>query len=325
MSPRVLVTGSGGFLGSHVVEALLAEGGAVRALARATNVPSWLAARGAELIVGDLTRFEVQAAACEGCDVVVHAASLVTEVAAADSEYFRVNAEASEALARTAARLGVKRFVFVSSTAVHRPNSGRPLDETTAIDPEDAYGASKAEAERRLAAVAAATGLTLVVVRPSRIYGPRDASLGRIFRAIDRRRFCMVGACDAEVDFIYVTDVVAALCRAATRGRGVYLVGGSERVTLERFFTAIAFALGRRLPRLRLPLRPAMLAAAVIARAYTAVGREPPVAPKRFAFFRNSRVVDASRARMELGYAAMVHLREGVGRTAEWYRGVGWR
>ncbi len=158
MSPRALVTGGGGFLGSHVLEGLLGEGAAVRALARATNVPRWLTERGAEIVVGDVTRSEVQAAACEGCDVVVHAASLVTEVAVPDSEYFRVNAEASEELARMAARCGVKRFVFVSSTSVHRPNSGRPLDEMTAVDPEDAYSRSKAEAERRLAAVAAATG-----------------------------------------------------------------------------------------------------------------------------------------------------------------------
>jgi nucleoside-diphosphate-sugar epimerase len=320
MSFRALVTGSGGFLGSHVVQGLLGEGAAVRALARSANVPRWLAACGAELVVGDMTRSEVQAAACEGCDIVVHAASLVTEVAVPDSEYFRVNAEASEALARTAARRGVKRFVYVSSTSVHRPNSGRPLDETTAVDPEDAYGRSKAEAERRLAAVAAATGLALVIVRPSRIYGPRDASLGRVFRAIDRRRFWMVGPCDAEVDFVYVTDVVAALCRAATRAAGVYLVGGPERVTLERFFIEIAAALGRGLPRFRLPLRGAMLAAAVIARAYTAVGREPPVAPKRFAFFRNSRVVDSSRARLDLGYAPAIRLHEGIARTAAWYR-----
>jgi nucleoside-diphosphate-sugar epimerase len=325
MSPRTLVTGGGGFLGSHVVEALLGEGAAVRALVRATNVSRWLAERGAELVVGDVTHSEVQAAACEGCDVVVHAASLVTEVAVPDSEYFRVNAEASEELARRAAQCGVKRFVFVSSTSVHRPNSGRPLDETTAVDPEDAYGASKADAERRLAVVAAQTGLTLVVVRPSRIYGPRDGSLGRVFRAIDRRRFWMVGPCDAKVDFVYVTDVVAALCHAATRGAGVYLVGGPERVTLERFFTEIAAAFGRGLPRLRLPLRPTMLAAAIIARAYMAVGREPPVAPKRFAFFRNGRVVDASRARRDLGYVPAVHAREGIARTVRWYRETGGR
>jgi nucleoside-diphosphate-sugar epimerase len=67
-----------------------------------------------------------------------------------------------------------------------------------------------------------------------------------------------------------------------------------------------------------------MFAAALIARGFVAIGREPPVAPKRFAFFRNSRVVDDSRARVELGYAPMVDVRDGIARTAAWYREAGW-
>ena len=324
MTRRVVVTGAGGFLGSHVVERLLADGDRVRALVRARNVPSWLTRSGAEVIVGDVTDRALQAALCRDVDVLVHAASLVTEVAVTDAEYFRVNAEASEGLARQAAAAGVSRMVFVGSTSVHRPNTGKALDEQSPVDPEDAYGASKAEAERRLRAVSGETGLTIVVVRPSRIYGPRDTSLARVFRAIARRRFMLVGDCAAEVDFVYVTDVVEALRAAAARGSGIYLVGGPERVSLERFFREVAAALDRRLPSVRLPVRPAVAASAWIARAYAALGREPPVAPKRFAFFRNSRVVDGSRARAELGYRPAIGVRDGVARSARWYREAQW-
>jgi nucleoside-diphosphate-sugar epimerase len=266
----------------------------------------------------------LQASLVRDVDVVVHVASLVTEVAVPDSDYFRVNAEASARLAGRAAAAGVPRFVFVGSTSVHRPNTGKPLDERSPLEPEDAYGASKAEAERRLAAITRETGMKVVVVRPSRIYGPRDGSLGRVFRAIARRRFLLIGDCTAQIDFVYVGDVVEALRAAARHGDGVYLVGGPQRVSLERFFREIAQALGAGLPSLRLPVRPAMFAAALIARAYVAIGREPPVAPKRFAFFRNSRVVDDSRARAELGYAPTIGIREGIARTAGWYREAGW-
>jgi nucleoside-diphosphate-sugar epimerase len=318
---RVLVTGAGGFLGSHVAERLLDAGHSVRALVRPTNVPRWLEARGVELCVGDLTDPRSREAACRGRDAVVHAAALVTEVAVGDEAYFEVNAQASEELARAAARASARRFVFVGSTAVHRPNTGRPLDARTPLEPEDVYGRSKAEAERRLARVA---GLDLVVVRPSRIYGPRDASLLRVFRAIDRRRFFLVGPCRAEVDFVYVSDVVSAVAAALERGSGVYLVGGPERVPVERFFREVAAALGRRLPRLRLPSAPAMLAARLVAAASARLGHEPPIAPKRFAFFRDGRVVDDARARGDLGYCPAVSVREGVERTARWYRGAGW-
>jgi len=322
---RVLVTGAGGFLGSHVVERLLDTGHEVRALARRENVPHWLAKRGAEVFAGDVTDAASRAHACRGCDAVVHAAALVTEVAVPDAEYMRVNAAGSAALARDAARAGARRFVHVGSTSVHRPNTGRALDAETAIEPgDDAYARSKARAEQQLGVVAAETGIELVVVRPSRIYGPRDSSLGRVFRAIDRRRFLLVGPCDAEIDFVYATDVAAALGAAVERGRGVYLVGGPERLSIERFFVEIAAAVGKPLPALRLPLRPAIFASRLVAWAWTRVGREPPVAPKRFAFFANSRVVDNARARADLGYEPAVGVKEGIRETARWYRDAGW-
>src|SRR5262249_49461099 len=154
------------------------------------------------------------------------------------------------------------------------------------FEPQDAYGRSKAAAEIRLTRLAQAQRAELIIMRPSRIYGPRDGSLGRVFRAIARRRLLLLGACTAQNDFVYVDDVVDALARAMTRGAGVYVVGGPERVSIERFFAEIAGALDCRLPSVHLPFAPALIVSAVLARAYAAVGREPPVAPKRLAFFR---------------------------------------
>lgn len=321
---RVLVTGAGGFLGSHVVERLRADGHDVRALVRASNVPPALAALGAEVLVGDVTDPASCAAACRDRDAVVHAAGLVTEVALPDEEYLRVNAGGSAELARAAAAARVRRLVHVGSTAVYRPNAKRPIDESTPFAPEDVYGRSKAEAERRLAEIASGTGLDVVVVRPSRIYGPRDASLVRLFRAIARGRFWMVGRGEAEVDFVHARDVAAALVAALERGQGAYLVGGPERVTIRRFVEEVAAAVGRRLPARTIPIGPAMLAARLVAALWSAAGREPPVAPKRFAFLVNGRVVDSSRAAAELGVRAQIGVRDGVADTARWYRAAGW-
>jgi nucleoside-diphosphate-sugar epimerase len=91
-------------VGGHAAERLLSTGHGVRVLARPTNVPHRLAERGAEIVIGDLRDPAARADACRGCDAVIHAAALVTEVAVADADYVRVNVEASEALAREAAR-----------------------------------------------------------------------------------------------------------------------------------------------------------------------------------------------------------------------------
>lgn len=321
---NVLVTGAGGFLGSHLAERLLAEGHTVRTLARPANVPRWLGELGAELLVGDVTDPAVQAAAVEGCDWILHAASLVTEVNVSDSEYFRVNAEASEALARRAVNAGAGRFLYVSSTSVYPPNAGATLGEASPRAPQDAYGRSKAEAEDRLLRVSVEHGLPLVIVRPSRMYGPRDGSFLRVFRAIARHRFLLVGACTAECDFLHVRDAVAATLAAVQRGSRIYVIGGPERITIRRFLEEIADALGARLPPLRIPERPALLAARMVEVLWKAAGREPPIAPKRFAFFRDTRIVDSSRAGRDLGYRPTVSVREGVRETAEWYRRAGW-
>jgi dihydroflavonol-4-reductase len=291
---------------------------------RAGNVPRWLEELGAELLVGDVTDQESLRGLVAGCEVVFHAAALVTEVAATEADYVRVNVEGSEGLARAAIEAGARRIVFVSSTSVHAPNTDRALEESSAFDPRDAYGRSKAEAEIRLTRLAEARRAELVILRPSRIYGPRDGSLGRVFRAIARRRLVLLGACRAETDFVYVDDVVNALARTTMHGAGVYVVGGPERVSIERFFAEIARALDCRLPSVRLPFGPVLVASALLARAYTAFGREPPVAPKRLAFFRNGRVVDHSRARRDLGYDPAVGVRDGVQRTARWYQQAGW-
>ena len=321
---RVLVTGAGGFLGSHLVERLLADGHSVRALVRPANVPRWLGERGAELLVGDVTAPGTQSAAVADRDWVLHVASLVTQVNVPDSEYFRINAVASEALARRAAEAGARKFLYVSSSSVYPPNTGALLDEHSPLAPEDAYGRSKAEAERLLAAWSAKCGVPLVIVRPSRMYGPRDRSIVKIFRAIARRRFALVGPCTAQCDFLYVTDLVAALIAAVERGAGLYVIGGPDRVSVRRFFEEIAAALRRRLPLLRIPETPAMAASRLIAALWGAVGREPPIAPKRLAFFRDTRLVDSRRARRELGYDPRVGVTEGVRATAEWYRAAGW-
>ena len=324
LTMRIALTGAGGFLGSRLAERLVAEGHFVRALVRAANVPRWLEERGAELLVGDVTQEASQRALVAGCDIVFHVAGLVTEVAAGEAEYARVNVEGSEDLAQAADR---RR----SAT-----NRLRELDQRACAERRHTpRGVLAVRTRRRVRSIEGrgrapvdppgeGTRSELVIVRPSRIYGPRDVSLGRVFRAIARRRLLLVGACTAETDFVYVDDVVAALVRSATRGDGVYVVGGPERVSIERFFVEIARALGRRLPPVRLPFGPTLVASAVLARAYTAFGREPPLAPKRLAFFRNGRVVDHSRARCDLGYDPAVGVREGVERTVRWYQQAGW-
>lgn len=175
MTARVLVSGASGFVGSALVTELRRRDVSVTAAARSA-LPDNAGARMVQ--VGDLGPATDWHEALRGCDVVVHCAARVHIMAdrAADplAEFRKANVEGSLRLAKQAAAAGVQRFVFISSIKVNgdATSPGHPFTEADVPAPSDAYGMSKAEAETRLTALAAASGLELVIVRPPLVYGP---------------------------------------------------------------------------------------------------------------------------------------------------------
>lgn len=173
---RVLITGASGFLGRALTERLAMSGRPVRAAVR-RDVPGWAPA-GVDLVqIGDLSSEAGTAEALAGVDVVIHCAGRahVLKDTAADplTTYRRVNTEATLALARHAAARGVRRFVFISSIGVNGAEThGRPFRHGDSPQPHSPYAVSKYEAEQGLHAIAAQTGLEVVVIRPPLIIGP---------------------------------------------------------------------------------------------------------------------------------------------------------
>ncbi len=176
MSRRALVTGASGFVGRRLTSTLLASGRQARAAFR--SAPSPEAAPGDQIVVGDLGPETDWRPALEGIDSVIHLAARVhvMQDAALDplAEFRRVNVAGTLHLARQAIQAGVRRFVFISSVKVNGEATvpGRPYAAGDAPAPVDAYGISKHEAELGLQALATATGLEVVFIRPVLVYGP---------------------------------------------------------------------------------------------------------------------------------------------------------
>jgi nucleoside-diphosphate-sugar epimerase len=189
------------------------------------------------------------------------------------------------------------------------------------------YQETKVEGERIAREAAARTGVELVIARPSGIYGPGDRRLFKLFGHIAKGRFVMLGAGAAFYHLTYIDDLCEGfrLCGTVPAAAGrTYILAGGEVTTLAELVAITADVAHVRPPRWRLPVWPVWLAGALCEAVCAPFGIEPPIYRRRVDFFTKSRSFDISRARRELGFNPAVGIREGVGRTLEWYRGQGW-
>lgn len=210
----ILVTGGTGFVGSSVLATLLQEGiGSVRAAVRHADA---VVPFGAEkVVVRDLTADTDWTAALDGITEVVHSAARVhiMDDTAADplEEFRRVNVQGTLALARQAAAVGVRRFVFVSSIKVNGEMTalGTAFTADDAPAPVDAYGISKMEAEQGLRALEAQTGMEVCIIRPPLIYGPGvRANFAVMMRWLGRGLPLPLGAIHNQRSLVALDNIV---------------------------------------------------------------------------------------------------------------------
>jgi nucleoside-diphosphate-sugar epimerase len=312
---RVLVTGAAGFIGSHLVDALASAGLEVQALDL----------RGAP-IAGDVTRADDCRAAVAGCDAVCHLAARVGDWGPA-AEYERVNVGGTRALLDAARAAGVRRFVLVSSVAVHHYRGLRRADEETPRDGRiNAYCRSKIAAEDLLRAEAGA--LEWTIVRPGVFpFGPRDrTSFVHLARAIERRRMGLVAGGRALITTAYVENLVEGLRLCLTHPRAAretFVIGDEGELSWRELLALFARELGAPAPRRSLPLALAYAVAWAWEAIYRLLRvRRPPLLTRYRALLagRDCHFV-SDKARALLGYRPRVCLEEAVRRTVAWYRG----
>lgn len=216
----VFVTGASGFVGRHLVNALVTRGCHVRCLVRHTSSMRHLVRAGVDLCFGDVSSPEALAAAMVGTDVVFHAAGLTHALHAAD--LMRVNGEGTRNVAwacQQQPRPPV--LVMVSSLAAAGPTArGGVRCESDPPAPVSNYGRSKRAGE--FAAVAWADRLPITIVRPGIVFGPANREMLDVFRLIHLARVHVVPTfCPPPLSLIHVEDLAQILILAAERGRRI--------------------------------------------------------------------------------------------------------
>jgi nucleoside-diphosphate-sugar epimerase len=323
----VLVTGGTGFIGSHLVEALLARGDEVRCLVRDARRGGWLAGLDRiDVRLGDLSDPVRLRAEVAGLDRIYHLAGLVKARSA--EEFFEVNAGGTGNLVRACAEASPppRRLIHLSSLAVLGPKATPvPAMEGDSPRPVSAYGRSKLEGERRV--LAAQARLRVTVLRPPIVYGPRDRGVRTFARWVARGILPIPAGPPRHLSVCHVDDVVGALLAA---GEGdiasgeVFHLASQRNVTWEEVGGAFAEALGVRPRTVRVPVSIVLGLGALAELWARATGRPAILSRGKVREAVGHWVCDPSKVQRVLGIVSWVELKLGVQRTVTWYREAGW-
>jgi len=314
-----LVTGATGFVGRSLCNRLSSNGWNVRGTLLASENPSSLICGIEPVLVEPLGCDTEWSHALAGVDTVIHLAArvhIMDDLSADPIADFRsVNVEGTIRLAREAAKAGVKRFVFISSIKVNGEESSIPYTSESEPNPSDPYGISKWEAEQALRIIEYETGMSVVVVRPTLVYGPGvKANFLNMMKIISKGIPLPFASITNRRSLVYVGNLVDALvaCAANPSAAGhTYLVSDGEDVSTPDLIRSTAKALGVSVRLLPLPNSLMRLAGKLTGKS-GAVNR-----------LLGSLTVDSSAIRRELGWKPPYSMEEGLIETATWFKSQG--
>jgi dihydroflavonol-4-reductase len=324
---RVALTGASGYTGGRLLQALTARGDEVVALVRPQSITERLRSLASRVVEGTLGDASAAARLVEDVDAVVHVAAVYRTAGHPDSYYRQVNVVGTERRLEAAARRGVRRFVHTSTVGVHGHVERPPADETAPYAPGDIYQATKAEAERLALDFHRRRGVPVTIVRPGAIYGPGETRFLKLFRAIARGRYAVVGSGRTFYHPVFVDDLVDGFLLALDRPEAVgepFLICGPSYASQSELAALIAKHTGGRVLPFRIPARPIQWAGDLVEAVCVPLGLEPPLHRRRVDFWTKSRAFTIDKARRLLGYEPKVDLDEGIARTAASYREAGW-
>ncbi|MES2208457.1 MAG: SDR family oxidoreductase [Pseudomonadota bacterium] len=310
---RILVTGATGFVGSTLVERLTQQPEfTVKAVARKREaLPKTVEG----IQITDLNAETNWQKALVDVDVIIHTAARVhmlnDQCADPLAEFRRVNVEGTLHLARQAAIAGVKRFIFLSSVKVNgeETTSGKKFSEADMPSPQDAYGLSKYEAEQGLLALAAQTGLEVVIIRPPLVYGPGvKANFESMMRWVKKGVPLPFGAIYNKRSLVGITNLIEFIIRCIHHPNAVnqiFLISDDCDVSTSELLRGCAKVLG-------VPSRLISMPQSLLKGVACIVGKHAVI--QRLC---GSLQIDISKAKRELDWSPVYSVEEGLRATAK--------
>lgn len=325
--PQVLLTGANGFVGSHILDVLRAEGMGVRALLRPGSDRSFIQSQlpGITVCDGSIGEPDALDRALQGASHVIHCAGATRALGARG--FFEVNEAGTRHVVDAVNRHGsIRRLAHISSlAAVGAATRERPLTDADPPRPNSTYGLSKLAAEEQ---VRERCRTEFTILRPPAVYGPRDREFLRLFKAVRSGFKPVFGDGSQELHFVYAPDLARAAvhCLTAPGAAGQsFFVAEQTQITSRGFGDLVAGVLGCRARMLRIPVW-ALYALCVGQDLASQVTRRASVLSRhKFGEFRAEALTcDATPLKDRTGFTCPTDLKTGLLRTLEWYRTQGW-
>jgi nucleoside-diphosphate-sugar epimerase len=320
-----LISGVNGFIGSHVAERLLKEGHRVRGLVRKTSDLEFIRGLDIELFTADLADISSLEKPLFGVDIVVHVAGLASDWGRY-GRFFDVNVAGTRNIAEAAARNKVKRFLHISTAAVHGFHGYRNVDETFPFaDTPFAYCKTKQIAEQWLFDFSRSTGMKVTAIRPGNVFGPRDHTfIEKYLDALIAGKIAYIDRGEHWTCPVYVENLVDGIIRAcfepAAAGEAFLITDGLE-ITWKDFTERFVDLLGVKRPRSSVPYRVAYALVFFLEAAYKLVRASTPPLLTRYRVANGGRDYHFSieKAKRLLQYEPSVGFDVAVQRTVTWY------
>lgn len=328
------MTGASGFVGSHVLRALLDAGYNVRAMVRGGKLPpqvNWIVKNdepGLELVDGDMLATGKLVHAIDGCRYVVHTAALYSFAPRDRAQIHAVNVVGTEGLMTAAYVAGVERVVLTSSSAtIGHERNGKPADESCHPERSAAGAQSKGDYHysKLLQERAAFAGrVPVVAVLPTAPVGPGDwkpTPTGKMVLDFMQGKITAKAPGHGGLNLVAVEDVAKMHVAALTKGRPSerYIIGG-ENLSMDEIWQMLSDVTGKPMPKWRAPYSLALTAAYVDEIRCRLNSKATPLAPlEGVRMSRDRMYANASKAQHELGHQP-APIRSTLDRAAAWYR-----
>jgi len=322
-----VVTGANGFVGSHLVDLLLEKKYKVRCIIRKSSNLRWLNGKDVELHICELTNKEGLRKIFEGADYIYHVAGVVKSKK--PEGYFAGNVETTKALLDVALEFKniIKRFIIVSSATASGPSPiNNPVSEDFPCKPITAYGRSKLAQEEL--AKSYMDQIPITVCKVAAVYGERDTEIFIFFNTYSKGLMTTIGLNDKQVSLIHVNDVVRGLYLAAISDKAkgqIYFITSEKYYTWKEVGDATSKVMNKKSFKIAVP-HFVVYTIAGIAQFFSMFSSKAATLniEKAKDITRPAWISDYRKAYKDFGFKQEISLEEGIRKTVDWYKKVGW-